>query len=222
MEETLNRAARVTCWTCLLVIFGRGMAEAQQAQQFDGGRQFEGKQIRFAGAKPSRESREEAAQKTDTEKKQRSGIDSSKEADIHRLMTLTNFIALVKQTMTGMEANIRTLMTNALPPGEYRSKLVDLFIVKFQANLRMNDLADRAVPVYDRHYSSSEIRELIRFYETPIGQKLLKELPAVSAELQQAGSAWGEEVGKETMTGVLAEHPDLAKALEDASKQAKP
>jgi hypothetical protein len=60
-------------------------------------------------------------------------------------------------------------------------------------------------------------------YETLlVGQKLLKELPAVTAELQQAGSAWGEDVGKQTMMDVLAEHPDLAKALEAASKQSKP
>jgi hypothetical protein len=161
-------------------------------------------------------------ERTGTPTGKKLGIDPSKEADIRRLMSLTNFDALLRQTMNGMEGNIKTLMTNALPAGDYRDKLVDLFIKKFHSNLRTNELADRAIPVYDRHYSSSEIKELIRFYETPIGQKLLKELPAVSAELQQAGSVWGEDVGKKTMTEVLAEHPDLAKALEEASKQSKP
>jgi len=203
---------------CVLVagVFIAKITEAQQANRL--------------GAQPVQNTQTTVAKKNLVEVKvtgveragQKREIDPSKEADIRRLMSLTNFDALIRQTMNGMGGNIKTLMTNALPPGEYRDKLVDLFIKKFHSNLRTNELADRAIPVYDRHYSSSEIKELIRFYETPVGQKLLKELPAVSAELQQAGSAWGEDVGKQTMMEVLAEHPDLAKALEAASKQSKP
>jgi hypothetical protein len=172
--------------------------------------------------KNSVEVKDTGAKLVGTQSGQKSQIDPSKEAGIRRMMSLTHFDLLIEQTMNGMEGTIKTSMTNALPPGDYRDKLVDLFIKKFHSNLRTKELADRAIPVYDKHYSSSDIKELIRFYGTPVGQKLLKELPAVSAELQQAGSAWGEDVGKQTMMEVLAEHPDLAKALEEASKQSKP
>ena len=207
---------------CVLVagVFIAKITDAQQANR-SGAQPVQSTQTTLA-KKNLVEVKVTGVERAGTQNGQKREIDPSKEADIRRLMSLTNFDVLIRQTMNGMEGNIKTLMTNALPPGEYRDKLVDLFIKKFRSNLRTNELADRAIPVYDRHYSSSEIKELIRFYETPVGQKLLKELPAVSAELQQAGSAWGEDLGKQTMMEVLAEHPDLAKALEAASKQSKP
>jgi len=216
----VNRVAKVVC--CVLVA-GAFIARITEAQQANPSRVRTVENTQTTVAKKNLvEVKDTGAKPAGTQSAQKRQIDPSKEADIRRLMSLTNFEALIRQTMNGMEGNIKTSMTNALPPGNYRDKLVDLFVKKFHSNLRTNELADRAIPVYDRHYSSSEIKELIRFYETPVGQKLLKELPAVSAELQQAGSAWGEDVGKQTMMGVLAEHPDLAKALEAASKQSKP
>jgi len=216
----VNRVAKVVCRVLVAGAFIARITEAQQANP-SRVRTVENTQTTVA-KKNLVEVKDAGAKRAGTQSVQKREIDPSKEADIRRLMSLTNFEALIRQTMNGMEGNIKTSMTNALPPGNYRDKLVDLFVKKFHSNLRTNELADRAIPVYDRHYSSSEIKELIRFYETPVGQKLLKELPAVSAELQQAGSAWGEDVGKQTMMGVLAEHPDLAKALEAASKQSKP
>jgi len=118
-------------------------------------------------------------------------IDAAKEADIRRLMALTHTTLLDKQTIGAMEAHVRPAITNALPPGEYRAKLVDLFVAKYKSKLNPEELKERAIPVYDKHFSAAEIKEMIRFYETPLGQKVLKEMPVVTAELQQMGQAWG-------------------------------
>jgi len=118
-------------------------------------------------------------------------IDAAKEADIRRLMALTHTTLLDKQIIGAMEANVRPAITNALPPGEYRAKLVDLFVAKYKSKLNPEERKERAIPVYDKHFSAAEIKEMIRFYETPLGQKVLKEMPVVTAELQQMGQAWG-------------------------------
>ncbi len=60
-------------------------------------------------------------------------IDSAKEADIRRLMDLVGTRVLVTQMMDSMEENIKPLMTNSFPPGEYREKLIDLFFAKFHS-----------------------------------------------------------------------------------------
>ena len=83
-------------------------------------------------------------------------------------------------------------------------------------------LVDSEVLIYDKHFSHQEIRGLIEFYRTPLGQKTLKELPAVVSESAQAGQKWGEDLGRDSMKEVLAEHPDLAKSLEDAAKVSLP
>jgi len=121
-----------------------------------------------------------------------------------------------------MGKSLKPLMTQALPPGEYREKLVDLFFVKFQSRLDMQQLLDLAIPIYDKYLSHEEVRGLIEFYQTPLGQKTLKVLPTMLTELQEAGRKWGENLGRDSMREVLAEHPDLAKALEGAAQTAQP
>ena len=76
--------------------------------------------------------------------------------------------------------------------------------------------------VYDKYLTHDEIKGLIRFYETPLGQKTLSVLPQIVSEMQESGNKWGGELGKESMREVLAEHPDLAEALENATKKSHP
>jgi hypothetical protein len=96
--------------------------------------------------------------------------------------------------------------------------VIDLFFDKFmaRANIEMPKLVDAAVPAYDKYLSDEDIKGLIRFYQTPLGQKTLSVLPQVTAEMQAQGEKLGQRLGRETMMEVLSEHPDLAKALEDA------
>jgi len=147
-------------------------------------------------------------------------IDPAKEADIRRLMDLAGAKALGSQMTEGMGKNIKPMMTNALPPGEYREKLIDLFFVKFQTKADMQKLLDLIVPIYDKYFSDEEIKSLIQFYQTPLGQKTLRVLPQLMAESQEAGRKWGEGLGRQSMLDVLSEHPELAKAVEDAQKGA--
>jgi hypothetical protein len=145
-------------------------------------------------------------------------MDPAKEADIRKLLELVGTKAIVSQTMDSMSKSIKPLLTNSLPPGDYREKLVDLFFAKFTGKADVDRLLDMAVPVYDRNFSHQEIRGLIEFYQTPLGQKAILTLPKVTAELQEQGRKWGEQVGKECMVEVLGEHPELAEALTAAQK----
>jgi len=55
-------------------------------------------------------------------------------------------------------------------------------------------LMDRMVPIWDKYLSHQEIRELIKFYETPLGKKLVTEMPAMHREGRLTGEKWGEEI----------------------------
>jgi hypothetical protein len=79
-----------------------------------------------------------------------------------------------------------------------------------------------AVPVYDKYFSDEEIQGLAQFYGTPLGHKTLQVLPKLMSELQSQGQEWGQRVGRESMEEVLAEHPELAKALQDAQRASHP
>jgi hypothetical protein len=149
-----------------------------------------------------------------------STIDPAKAADIRRLFEVAGARALITQSMAGMEKNVRPMLLSSLPPGEYREQLIDLFFAKFHSKLDTQKFLDMAVPAYDKYLSHEEIKGLLQFYETPLGQKALTVMPKLMGELQEAGQKWGSELGRTSMMEVLAEHPELAKALEEAKKTA--
>ena len=149
-------------------------------------------------------------------------IDPGKEADIRQLMALTGAGKLGVQAMTNMAGSQRSALEQMLPPGEYRGRLVDLFFEKFFGAATEEALVNIAIPIYDRHFSDEEIKGLIVFYQSPLGQKTISAMPQVVSESQQAGGDWGKQLGRKCMQDVLAEHPDLEKALNDAQKASSP
>jgi hypothetical protein len=149
-------------------------------------------------------------------------LDPAKEADIRRFMDVSGSSALASQQMQAVQQTMKPIMTEALPAGDYRAELVDLFFAKFQSKADTQKLLDMMVPLYDKYLTDAEIKGLIEFYQTPLGQKALQVMPKLMEEAQEAGRKWGESLGQESMREVLSEHPDLAKALEDAQKAAQP
>lgn len=97
-----------------------------------------------------------------------------------------------------------------------------MFFQKFRAKADPQALVDMSIPIYDKYLSEEEIKGLIQFYSTPLGQKTQSVIPKLMIELQSEGMKWGQELGRQSMIEVLAEHPDLRKALQDASKNPKP
>ena len=145
-------------------------------------------------------------------------VDPVKEADIRKLLDLLGTPIIMRQTMQTMEASIKPMMEKSLPPGEYRQTLVDMFFERFQSKLNTQKLVELAIPVYDKYFSDEDIKGMIQFYQTPLGQKTIKALPQLTAELAAAGQKMGADVARQSMLEVLAEHPELEKAMEDAQR----
>jgi uncharacterized protein len=153
---------------------------------------------------------------------QQTNVDPAKEVDIRRLLDVMNATAILAQTMQGMETELKPVLSNSLPAGEYREKLINLFFTKVHSRLNSGHLIDLAVPIYDRYLTDDEIKGLIQFYETPLGHKAMSVLPKLSAELQEEGRKWGEKIGRQAMLEVLTENPELEEAMEAARKKSKP
>lgn len=61
------------------------------------------------------------------------------------------------------------------------------------------------IQIYDRHFSADDLRQLLAFYRTPIGQKLIAEQPAVAREAMAGGQQWGQRIGYEVGQKMAAE-----------------
>lgn len=148
-------------------------------------------------------------------------LDPTAEADIRKLLNLTGADKLADQLMSGTLNSLRPLLLSSLPPGDYREKLIELFLAKFQSKATGTQIIELAVPIYAKHFTDAEVKQLMAFYETPIGQKSMQVMPQLMSELQAAGQKWGGELGQECFKEVIAEHPEMEKAIEQASQPQK-
>lgn len=147
-------------------------------------------------------------------------VNPATQADIRQMMDLVGTKATVMRVMKTTESNMRPLLFHALPPGPYRQRLVELFIEKFNSEATPQHIMGLAVPIYAQYLSDDEIKGLIQFYKTPLGQKWISIQPKVQAALLPEAQAWGRELGRRTMMEVLQENPDLAQQLKAAARAA--
>jgi hypothetical protein len=62
---------------------------------------------------------------------------------------------------------------------------------EFLASMDPAEATELMIPVYSKHFTIGELRELLAFYSTPLGRKLIAEMPAVMQESTLIGSEWG-------------------------------
>lgn len=144
-------------------------------------------------------------------------IDPAKEAAIRKLLEAQGMTANFKAVIANMSENMKPLLNNSLPPGEYREKLIDLFFKKFQSKFKVEEILAFTIPAYDKHFTKADIEALTEFYSTPLGRKLVAALPEVMKESQAQAMQLGQQIGQQSMMEVLEEHPELKKAMEDAA-----
>jgi uncharacterized protein len=91
----------------------------------------------------------------------------------------------MKQAMKqGAEEAFRERVPNPTPKQlEALNGMVD----DMMADMPLNELIEAMVPIYRRHFNKSDVDEVIRFYSSAVGQKLLREQPQMIQEGMQAG-----------------------------------
>ena len=55
---------------------------------------------------------------------------------------------------------------------------------------KRNELLDEVAKVYAQHFTEQELKDLVVFYKTPLGKKLLAEEPAALDQSLKAAQAW--------------------------------
>lgn len=124
-------------------------------------------------------------------------MDTVKRQLLRTMVTESHVVDLMLQSMQAGMASQRAA-NPAIPPAFW-----DRFLAA--ALERKSDLGDMVVEIYDRHFTTDELRQLLAFYHTPIGQKLLVEQPAIAQEAMAAGQQWGQRLGYEIGQKMAAE-----------------
>ncbi|MEH2163945.1 MAG: DUF2059 domain-containing protein [Nostoc sp.] len=75
----------------------------------------------------------------------------------------------------------------------------------FAAELKPDDLVNEIIPLYKKYFTNEEIKQLIAFYETPVGQKAITTLPQIVQDSNLIGIKYGTAVAKRALKKLEAE-----------------
>lgn len=76
---------------------------------------------------------------------------------------------------------------------------------ELQKAINIDQLMELMIPVYEPLFSDNELSELIAFYETPLGKKLIASTPQIITASRDAGAKYGEELAQKVITKMRAE-----------------
>ena len=79
----------------------------------------------------------------------------------------------------------------------------DRFLV--QARERRGEFVDSIIPLYSRRFELTDLKGLLQFYQSPLGQRLLETQPELMRESMQMGQRWGARLGAEIGQQLAAE-----------------
>jgi uncharacterized protein len=117
----------------------------------------------------------------------RADVSPEKRKEIEKMLRLTGMEKLMGQIETQLITSLKAQMPQAS----------QLFWTKFEQKINTRELIEKLIPLYDKYYTTEDIRAVNAFYETPTGQKLISTLPQVMQEAMKVGQEWGEEMGKQ-------------------------
>ena len=139
-------------------------------------------------------------------------IDPAKEAAIRHLMDITETSKLGDNMTAFITSQVRSAASRTIQP-ENLQKFMDTFSQKFGVSAPPSAVIDAMVPIYARAFSLEDIQGLVTFYESPLGQRVVKALPGVIEESQNAGVEIDRKVAISVLRDMSTDYPELKRIL---------
>jgi uncharacterized protein len=70
---------------------------------------------------------------------------------------------------------------------------------------RVDELIDMSARIYASHFTEAELKQLLAFYQSPVGRKALAEEPKALDESMASGGQWGDNLADEVLVKIRDE-----------------
>jgi uncharacterized protein len=111
--------------------------------------------------------------------------------DVERYLQITGSHDMLKKMVAAMEQGQRQMVHDLYLkdkdnlPDDYESKMTAKMDEMF-ANMPWDEIVQAMVPVYQKHFTKGDIDNLVAFYSSPTGEKVLREMPSIVADAMQS------------------------------------
>ncbi|HXW54985.1 MAG TPA: DUF2059 domain-containing protein [Candidatus Cybelea sp.] len=139
-------------------------------------------------------------------------VDPDKEKAIRHFMDLTGAARMGTNMTEMISKQVQSAMSRNLPADRLQ-KFMDDFTQKLTVRAPANEIADAQIPIYAQHFSMDDLEGMIHFYESPVGQRMLKALPQVLEESQNTGADIERSAALATLKDMSTDYPELKTML---------
>lgn len=139
-------------------------------------------------------------------------IDPAKEADIRSLMELLGARDMVQDGVNNSTEQYREKLLATVPDNERGQAFVNAFADAYQKRFDVEQVTNQLVTVYDQHFTHDEIKGLLQFYGSPLGQKVAAEMPQVTRDIQARSRAAAGKAAKEALQAMKEENPEIGRS----------
>jgi hypothetical protein len=131
-------------------------------------------------------------------------VDPAAVTQARTYMTKVGVPTLMRMVLNSTATNMRRVL-EASNPGKADAigEMMTMYVTELDQ--RLPALLDAIAVVYARHLTAEELADINRFYDTPTGQKLIKELPGILKEAQAIGAALGGQLAQQVMEKLAPE-----------------
>ncbi len=147
---------------------------------------------------------------------------ASKE-DVQRYLDAMHTRDMMKSMMDTMTKQMHSMTHDMLQkqsnlPSDFEARETKTIDDMFK-NFPIDELLDAEIPVYQKHLTKSDIDGLVAFYSSPVGQKIVKETPAITAESLQASSGIIQKMTAQIMQRVQDDVAQVQKSTDGGSNK---
>jgi hypothetical protein len=153
-----------------------------------------------------------AAQGSATSPQANSSIDPAKEADIRSLMELVGARDLVQDGVNAAIEQSREKLLATVPNNDKGQAFVNAFAASYQKKFDVDQVTNQLVLSYDKHFTDDEIKGLLQFYGSPLGQKVAAEMPKINRETQAVIRAANTKAGKDALAELKQQNPEIGQS----------
>ena len=139
-------------------------------------------------------------------------IDPVKDADIRSLMELIGARDQVQDAVTNSSEQYREKLLATVPNSDKGQAFVNSFIDSYQKKFDVDQMTEQVISIYDKHFTDDEIKTMLQFYGSPIGQKVAAEQPKINREIQAASHATGSKAAKDALKVLKAQNPEIGQS----------
>jgi hypothetical protein len=70
---------------------------------------------------------------------------------------------------------------------------------------RVSELVDQTAKIYATHFTEQELKDMLAFYQSPLGKKMIVEEPKALDESMQSAATWADNLSEDVMAKMRSE-----------------